>query len=112
MTQDDKLFETGDIVQLVSGGPLMTFLDRSDLSEAERESVHNVVWFDRADLCHAATIPHAMLVHVDVASEPTEMGENPPDTPVGQEHNDPEPTKEDRRTAAQGDAWRERMGFK
>jgi uncharacterized protein YodC (DUF2158 family) len=109
----DKLFETGDIVRLVSGGPVMTFLDRSDLSEAQRPSFPNVAWFDGADLFHTATIPHTMLVHADAAPDPTETEELHPDTPVGQEHvGDPEPIKEDRRTAAQGDAWRERMGLK
>jgi uncharacterized protein YodC (DUF2158 family) len=106
MTRDGKLFETGDIVRLASGGPVMTFfLD-------ERPRIPNVIWFDRSDQFHTAVIPHAMLVRVDAAPDPTETEEPHPDTPVGQEHvGDPEPTKEDRKTAAQGDAWRERMGF-
>lgn len=116
MTRDDKLFKTGDIVRLASGGPVMTFFDRSGLSEAERPSFPNVVWFGTADRFHSAVIPHAMLVHADAAPGPMETDETPPDTPVDQEHvGDPEPTKEDRRIAAQGAAWfeqRERMGFK
>lgn len=57
----ESAFEAGDVVQLPSGGPLMTVTDSRELTK--RDYVF-CVWFDKEDHLQHTDFPAEILQHV------------------------------------------------
>jgi uncharacterized protein YodC (DUF2158 family) len=54
----ESVFNLGDVVQLKSGGPRMTLLERKD--DKEGVAIYQTVWFAKKE-SRTATFPHHVL---------------------------------------------------